>query len=60
MVADPNNIEATKCSPFFGIKKVSLKRGFIIWFIQALLCGSVLLEFTAWRLHGINPLIRMW
>ncbi len=55
-----SEISAVICSPFLGIKKVSMRRGFIIWLIQAVLFGGFLYEMGQWKLSGINPLIRMW
>lgn len=54
------DIIATICSPFFGIKKVSLKSGFIIWMIQAAIFGAILYEICQWIRLGVNPLILMW
>lgn len=59
MLAQPD-VTATICSPFLGIKKVSIKNGFIIWMIQVLFLGIVLYDLTDWYRLGINPLIKMW
>lgn len=55
-----SDIMVTVCSPFFGIKKVSLKTGFIIWMVQSLLFGAILYDICQWVRLGVNPLIRMW
>ena len=33
------DVTATICSPFLGIRKVSMKSGFIIWMVQAIYFG---------------------
>lgn len=47
-------------SPFLGLKKVSVKSGFIIWMVQMLLFGFVLNDLVQWIRCGINPLIQLW
>lgn len=59
MTVHPDVMETIR-SPFLGIKKVSIKSGFIIWMIQATLSGVVLYEICQWMRSGISPLIRMW
>ncbi|MDE5875854.1 MAG: hypothetical protein K2H15_09415 [Muribaculaceae bacterium] len=54
------DITATICSPFLGIKKVSLKYGFIAWMAQAFFLSIVIYDLLKWKHLGINPLIRMW
>lgn len=54
-----SNIMATVCSPFLGFKKVSLKTGFIIWMVQALLFGAILHEIIQLVRLGVNPFILM-
>lgn len=55
----PNVID-TICSPFLGLKKVSVKSGFIIWMVQIMLFGFVLNDTVQWIRSGINPLIQLW
>lgn len=59
MVVQPEVI-ATICSPFLGIKKVSITIGFIIWMIQVMLLGVVLYDLEQWYRLGVNPLIKIW
>ena len=54
------DVTATICSPFLGIRKVSMKSGFIIWMVQAIYFGVVLYGIGQWIRFGVNPLIRMW
>lgn len=54
------DIADTICSPLLGVKRVSLKSGFIIWLIQALMFGVVISEIARSVHLGGNPLIIMW
>ena len=54
------DVTATICSPFMGIKKVSMKSGFIIWMVRVMFLGVVLYDIGQWIRFGVNPLIRMW
>lgn len=47
-------------SPFLGVKKVSVKSGFIIWMVQMMLFGIVLYDIGQWIRSGITPLIQLW
>ena len=57
---EQHDVTATICSPFLGIKKVSMKSGFIIWMVQVMFFGVVLYGIGQWIRFGVNPLIRMW
>lgn len=59
MMIQPD-VTNTLCSPFLGIKKVSLKSGLIIWMVQTVFLGVVLYDLYQWFHFGINPLIRIW
>ena len=59
LIARPDVID-TICSPFLGLKKVSVKSGFIIWMVQMMLFGVVLYDINQWIRFGINPLIQLW
>ena len=59
LIARPDVID-TICSPFLGLKKVSVKSGFIIWMMQMMLFGFVLNDIIQWIRFGINPLIQLW
>ena len=54
------DVTTTICSPFLGIKKVSMKSGFIIWMVRVMFLGVVLYDIGQWIRFGVNPLIRMW
>lgn len=43
------------CNPFFGLKKVSQKTGFIVWGVQFLYLGAILFELSSHYLHGTHP-----
>lgn len=59
LILRPDVID-TICSPFLGLKKVSVKSGFIIWMVQMMLFGFVLNDIIQWIRFGINPLIQLW
>lgn len=59
LIARPDVID-TICSPFLGLKKVSVISGFIIWMVQMMLFGVVLYDIDQWIRFGINPLIQLW
>ncbi|MDE6632204.1 MAG: hypothetical protein K2K23_04320 [Muribaculaceae bacterium] len=48
----PTNIIS---NPFFGLKKVSQKTGFIAWGIQCLYFGFILSDIVFNYLHGTHP-----
>lgn len=43
------------CNPFFKIKKVSLKTGFIVWLIQISFLGVIFSDYYFYRFHGLHP-----
>lgn len=43
------------CNPFFGLRKVSRKTGFIAWGIQCLYLGAILCDIVSNYLHGTPP-----
>lgn len=45
--------------PYFGIIKVSKKKGILIWSIRLILLGIVLLDYANWYFSDINPFIQM-
>lgn len=59
MMMEPDVIK-TLCSPFLGIKKVSLQRGLIIWMIQVVLFVEIMIQIGEWIAYDKNPLIRIW
>ena len=42
-------------NPFFKIKNVSLKTGFIVWLIQSCFLGVIISDFYFYRFHGLHP-----
>lgn len=56
--ANPLN---TLRSPFLGLsKKLSLKTGALIWMVQLISLGVVLMQFAISYCSGESPFIRMW
>ncbi|MDE6561617.1 MAG: hypothetical protein K2K75_09565 [Muribaculaceae bacterium] len=48
------------CNPFFGLKKVSQRTGFIAWGIQCLYLGVILSDLVSNYLHGTHPFFFDW
>ena len=49
------SIEDIIRNPFFKIKNVSLKTGFIVWLIQSCFLGVIISDFYFYRFHGLHP-----
>jgi len=57
---DPDPLN-TVSAPFLGMgKKLSLKKGILIWMIQLMMLGVVLMQYFLWYRGGDCPFIRMW
>lgn len=48
---------STICNPFFGIKKVALKNGCLIWSVQIALMAVTLCEFFVYQTTERKPII---
>lgn len=46
-------------SPLLGLKKLTVKTGFIVWLIQCVAYGFVANDLVNWIRFGINPLIQI-
>lgn len=56
--SDPLN---TIRAPFLGMgNKLSLKKGILIWMIQLMMLGVVLMQYAMWHRGGECPFILMW
>lgn len=47
-------------SPLLGLKKLTIKAGFIVWLIQCTAFGFVANDLVNWIRLGINPLIQIF
>lgn len=57
---DSNPLNAIR-APFLGVgKKLSLKKGILIWMIQLMMLGVVLMQYSMWYRGGECPFIRTW
>ena len=54
-VLEEESIDEVIRNPFFGIKKTSVKTGFIAWVLQCLFLGVIVSEFYLYRFHGMHP-----
>ena len=54
-VLEKESIDEVICNPFFGLKKTSVKTGFIAWVLQCLFLGVIVSEFYLYRFHGMHP-----
>lgn len=51
------SVEQTLTNPFFGIKKVSLKAGCLVWGVQALYLGGILCMMYECHQNGSKPMV---
>lgn len=57
---DPDPLN-TICTPFLGVgKKLSLKKGALIWMMQLIMLGIVIMQYSMWYRGGECTFIRMW
>lgn len=52
-----NDFNAALCSPFFGLGKLSTKRGALVWGISLTMLGVILLELSMSYRSGQSPLL---
>ena len=48
-------IDNVICNPFFGLRKTSLKTGFIAWVMQCLFLGGIISDLYLYHFHGMHP-----
>lgn len=55
------NEDSDSCipNPYFGIIKVSKKKGVLIWSFRLVLLGAILLGYANWYYYGEDPFIQM-
>ncbi len=56
---DPDPLNTIR-TPFLGIGKFSIRKGVLIWMMQLIMLGAVLMQYATWHLEGESPFIRMW